>query len=376
MNSHLDEAFELAVRGLGRVSPNPAVGAIIVRDDQVIGTGFYTAAGVKHAEILALEEAGDGARGATMYVTLEPHSFQGRTPPCTDAIIAAGIRKVVAAAEDPNPQVRGRGFAQLRAKGIEVEITTEYAARAAALNEAFIHFMRTGRPLVTLKAALTLDGKIAAPDDDDSGHSPGHIQAWITSEKARAHVQILRHHSDAILTGIGTVLSDDCRMTDRTSEERARPLLRIVVDSQLRLPPESKMVTTCREDVLVITTSAGSAERRRRLEALGVRVEVLDGADGRVDVHAVPALLARDKYLSLMIEAGSKVNWAVLESGTADKIFFYYAAKILGGLKSLPVAGGAGRRRRSEAIQFRDVKLHSIAPDEFAVEAWLAREQF
>jgi diaminohydroxyphosphoribosylaminopyrimidine deaminase/5-amino-6-(5-phosphoribosylamino)uracil reductase len=372
MTSHLDEAFELAARGLGRVSPNPAVGAIVVRDDQVIGRGFYTAAGVKHAEILALEEAGDRARGATMYVTLEPHSFQGRTPPCTDAIVAAGIRKVVAAAEDPNPQVHGRGFAQLRAKGIEVEIASEYAARANALNEAFVHFMRTGRPLVTLKAALTLDGKIAAPDDDASGHSPG----WITSDQARAHVQILRHHSDAILTGIGTVLSDDCRMTDRTGQERARPLLRIVVDSQLRLPPESKMATTSYGDVLVITTSAGSVERRRRLEALGVRIEVLDGADGRVDLHAVPDLLAREKYLSLMIEAGSKVNWAVLEAGTADKIFFYYAPKILGGLKSLPVAGGAGRRRRSEAIQFREVKLHSIAPDEFAVEAWLAREAY
>ena len=376
MTPYLEEAFELAARGLGRVSPNPAVGAIVVRDDQIIGRGFYTAVGVKHAEILALEEAGDRARGATMYVTLEPHSFQGRTPPCTDAIVAAGIRKVVAAAEDPNPQVRGGGFAQLRSAGVEVEIATDYAARANALNEAFIHFMRTGRPLVTLKAALTLDGKIAAPDDDAAGQSPGHIQAWITSDQARAHVQTLRHHSDAILTGIGTVLSDDCRMTDRTGQERARPLLRIVVDSQLRLPPESQMVTGCRGDVLVITTSAGSSERRRRLEALGVRIEVLDGADGRVDLHAVPALLAREKYLSLMIEAGSKVNWAVLEAGTADKIFFYYAPKILGGLKSLPVAGGAGRRRRSEAIQFRDVKLHSIAPDEFAVEAWLSREVY
>ena len=155
MNPYLEEAFELAARGLGRVSPNPAVGAVVVRDDHVVGRGFYTAAGVKHAEIQSLEEAGERARGATMYVTLEPHSFQGRTPPCTDAIIAAGIHKVVCAAEDPNPQVRGRGFDQLRAKGIEVEMAPEYAARAGSLNEAFIHFMRTGRPLVTLKAALT-----------------------------------------------------------------------------------------------------------------------------------------------------------------------------------------------------------------------------
>jgi diaminohydroxyphosphoribosylaminopyrimidine deaminase/5-amino-6-(5-phosphoribosylamino)uracil reductase len=372
MHPYLEEAFELAARGLGRVSPNPAVGAIIVRDGQVVGRGFYTAAGVKHAEILALEEAGDRAHGADMYVTLEPHSFQGRTSPCTDAIIAAGIRRVISAVEDPNPRVRGRGFAQLRTAGVEVEMAPEYTARAHALNQAFDHFMRTGFPLVTLKAAVTLDGKIAAPEDVASGETQG----WITSEQARAHVQTLRHGHDAILTGIGTVLSDDCRLTDRTGLERSRPLLRIVLDSQLRLPPESKMATTCRNDVLVVTTSAASAERRRKLEAMGVRVEVLDGAEGRVDVRAVPALLSPEKYLSLMIEAGSKVNWAMLESGVADKIFFYYAPKILGGLKSLPVAGGAGRRRRVDAIRFRDVQVHPIATDEFAVEAWLEREVF
>ena len=302
-----------------------------------------------------------------MYVTLEPHSFQGRTPPCTDAIVAAGIRKVVAPVEDPNPQVRGHGFAQLRSAGVEVELAPEYAARAEALNEAFGHFMRTGRPLVTLKAAVTLDGKIAAPDDN---------AGWITSDVARRHVQTLRHQSDAILTGIGTVLADDCRLTDRTGLERARPLLRIVADSQLRLPPESQMAGSCQGDVLVVTTSAAAVERRRRLEALGVRVAILDGADGRVDLGAIRDLLAREKYLSLMIEAGSKVNWAMLEAGVADKIFFYYAPKILGGLKSLPVAGGVGRRRRADAIRFRNVKLHSISADEFAVEAFVEKDVY
>ena len=219
MNPHMEQALELAARGVGRVSPNPAVGAVIVRDGEVIGRGFYTSAGIKHAEVLALEEAGESARGATMYVTLEPHSFHGRTPPCTEAIIRSGISKVVAAMEDPNPQVRGRGFAQLREAGIEVELDHAYTARAAHMNEAFVHFMRTGLPLVTLKAAVTLDGKIAAPEDNEG---------WITSELARAHVQKLRHAHDAILTGIGTVLADDCRLTDRSGEERARPLLRIV----------------------------------------------------------------------------------------------------------------------------------------------------
>ena len=360
----MEEALELAARGRGRVSPGPAVGAVIVCDSEIAGRGFYTARGVRHAEVLAIEEAGERARGATMYVTLEPHCFQGRTPPCTDAILQAGIKKVIAAMEDPNPRVSGRGFQELRAGGVEVEIALEFGARAAALNEAFAHYMRTGRPLVMLKAALTLDGKIAAPEDN---------QGWITSERARAHVQKLRHESDAILTGIGTVLADDCRLTDRSGEERARPLLRIVLDSQLRLPADAKMVESCAGDVLVITTSAASAERRRRLEAKGVRVEVLEGPDGRADLKATVDLLGREKYLLLMIEAGSRINWSALESGAADKIFFYYAPKILGGMQSLPVAGGIGRRRRVDAIRFRDLKIHSITGDEFAVEAFLEK---
>jgi diaminohydroxyphosphoribosylaminopyrimidine deaminase / 5-amino-6-(5-phosphoribosylamino)uracil reductase len=367
MATHMEEALELAARGAGRTSPNPAVGAVIARDGQVIGCGFYTARGVKHAEILALEEAGEAARGAEMYVTLEPHSFHGRTPPCTDAILRAGICKVIAAMEDPNPQVRGRGFAQLREAGVEVVIAENYAARAAKLNEAFVHFMRTGLPLVTVKAAVTLDGKIAAPEDNEG---------WITSEAARAHVQKLRHANDAILTGIGTVLADDCRLTDRSGEERARPLLRIVADSQLRLPPDSRMVAGSESDVLVATTSAASADRRRKLESKGVRVEVLEGADGRVDLRAVVGLLAREKYLSLMIEAGSKVNWSALESEVADKIYFYYAPKILGGMQSLPVAGGTGRRRRADAIRFRDIQIHAITANEFAVEAFLEKNVY
>lgn len=365
MNRFLDQAFELAVRGLGRVSPNPAVGAVIVSGDEVVGAGFHTWAQMKHAEVIALEQAGNRARGAMLYITLEPCSHQGRTPPCAEAIIAAGVKKVVAASKDPNPQVCGAGFSLLRKAGIEVEIDADYAERANLLNEAFVHFMRTGRPLVTVKAAVTLDGKIGAPDDN---------QGWITSEAARVHVQSLRHHSDAILTGIGTVLADDCLLTDRTGKERSRPLLRIILDSQLRTPAESQMVVSCKNDLLVVTTSAASAERRKRLEAKGVRVEALEGTDGRADMYGLIQLLAREKYLSLMIEAGSRVNWTALESGVADKIFFYYAPKILGGTQSVPVAGGLGRRRRADAILFRDIHLHSITPTEFAVEAWLVKD--
>jgi diaminohydroxyphosphoribosylaminopyrimidine deaminase/5-amino-6-(5-phosphoribosylamino)uracil reductase len=359
---YLDQALDLAEKGWGRTSPNPAVGAVLVQDGDVVGRGYHTWAGVKHAEVLAIEEAGAKAQGATMYVTLEPCSHEGRTGPCVQSIVNAGIRKVVAPIEDPNPLVRGKGFDILRKAGIEVELDDGAATRAREINEPFLHFMRTGKPLVTVKAAVTLDGKIAAPDNNEG---------WITSEIARCHVQTLRHRSDAILTGIGTVLADDCRLTDRTGEERSRPLLRIVADSQLRLPAEAKMVTSSRGDLMVVTTSAGSVERRRRLESLGVRVESLEGTDGRVSLRAIAELLAREKYLSLMIEGGSRINWSALESGVADKIFFYYAPKILGGTQSLPVAGGAGRRGRKDAIRFHDVRLHTISSDEFAVEGWL-----
>jgi diaminohydroxyphosphoribosylaminopyrimidine deaminase/5-amino-6-(5-phosphoribosylamino)uracil reductase len=224
--------------------------------------------------------------------------------------------------------------------------------------------MRTGRPLVTLKTALTLDGKIAAPDDN---------RGWITSEVARAHVQQLRHDTDAILTGIGTLLADDCLLTDRTGLPRSRPLLRVVIDSLLRTPPRCRMIDSCHGDVVVITTSAASPDRRKALEARGASVLIFDGPGGRTDLRAVVDWLAREKYLSLIIEAGSRVNWAALDAGIVDKIFFYYGAKILGGTQSLPMAGGPGRRRRVDAIAVHDMTLHNVAKDEFAVEAYVHR---
>jgi diaminohydroxyphosphoribosylaminopyrimidine deaminase/5-amino-6-(5-phosphoribosylamino)uracil reductase len=358
------EALALAREGVGRVSPNPAVGAVVVREGRVVGRGFHTWKGVKHAEVIALEEAGEAARGADLYVTLEPCAHTGRTPPCADAIIRAGIARVISITEDPNPQVSGRGFARLREAGIEVVLAPEFAEEARRLNLAFFHFMRTGKPLVTLKSALTLDGKIAAPEDNSG---------WITSERARAHVQLVRHEHDAILTGINTVLGDDCLLTDRSGLERSRPLLRIVLDSLLRLPPESRMVQSCRGDVLVVCTSVAPASRRAALEQRGVEVVALDGDGGRPDLAKVVSLLASRQYLSLMIEAGSKVNWSALEGAVADRILFYYAPKILGGMESLPVAGGLGRRRRLDAILFRDVRLTPIPPDEFLLEAWLVK---
>jgi diaminohydroxyphosphoribosylaminopyrimidine deaminase/5-amino-6-(5-phosphoribosylamino)uracil reductase len=358
------EALSEAAKGRGQTSPNPAVGAVVVQGETIAGRGHHVYSGLKHAEVVALEQAGERARGATLYVTLEPCCHTGRTAPCTDTVIRAGVAKVVIAMQDPNPLVCGKGLSRLRAAGIAVEIDNEAAEEAHRLNEAYIHFMRTGLPLVMLKAAVTLDGKIAAPEDN---------RGWITSEQARAHVQTLRHGSDAILSGIGTVLSDDCLLTDRSGLPRSRPLLRIVVDSQLRLPAGSRMVRSVQNDVVIVTTSAAPNDRRRVLEDAGVQVVVFDGPGGRTDFPSIVRWLAEQKYQSLMIEAGSKVNWSALESGIVDKIFFYYAPKILGGMQSLPVAGGAGRKRRVDAIQFNNVRLHSITPDEFAVEAWMEK---
>jgi len=246
-----------------------------------------------------------------------------------------------------------------------VEPAEEFRAEAKKLNEDFVHFMRTGRPLVTLKAALTLDGKIAAPDDN---------HGWITSEVARAHVQQLRHQADAILTGVGTVLADDCRLTDRTGLPRSRPLQRVVADSQLRIPLDSQMVTGTKDDLAVVGTSAASAERRKALESRGVKVLAFDGPGGRTDLRRLVEWMGGEKRLSLIIEAGSMLNWAALDSGIVDKVFFYYAPKILGGTEALPVAGGLGRRRRMDAILLNRVHVHSIAEDEFALEGYIRKD--
>jgi diaminohydroxyphosphoribosylaminopyrimidine deaminase/5-amino-6-(5-phosphoribosylamino)uracil reductase len=362
----MQQALELAKKGRGLTSPNPTVGCVIERDGRLLGAGFHTWSGVDHAEIVALAQAGEQARGATLYCTLEPCSHQGRTGPCAQALIDAGIARAVVAIEDPNPRVRGAGIALLRGAGIDVSLDPSAQTAAEKLNEPFIHFMRTGMPLVTIKAALTLDGKIAAPQDN---------LGWITSEVARADVQMVRHYSDAILTGLGTVLEDDCLLTDRSGLPRSRPLLRIVLDSQFRIPQTAKMITSAHDDVLVVGTSAGPRERRKALEAAGVQTLIADGPAGRTDPRQVVEYLARNQYLSLMVEAGSHVNWSMLDSQIADKVLFYYAPKILGGFKSLPVAGGQGRQRRIDAILFERLTVLPVSQDEFSVEAFVVKSQ-
>jgi diaminohydroxyphosphoribosylaminopyrimidine deaminase/5-amino-6-(5-phosphoribosylamino)uracil reductase len=361
------EALELARQARGLASPNPMVGAVVTAEDgRKVGSGLHTFDGRRHAEVIALEQAGEAARGGTLYCNLEPCNHEGRTPPCTEAIVAAQVQRVVVAGRDEDPRVPGKGLERLREAGIEVEIAEEFAAEARRLNEAFFHYARASRPLVTLKTAVTLDGKIAAPDDNTG---------WLTSEVARAHVQQVRHDHDAILTGIGTVLADDCLLTDRSGLPRRRPLLRVVMDSLLRLPIESQLVTSFHEDLVVMTTSAAPARRRAALEAREIPVYVFDTRAGRVDLDAVLHWLGLRQVISLLIEAGAKLNWAALDSGIVDKTLVYFAPKILGGVDSLPLAGGIGRRSRSGAIRLRNVSTFPVGPDEFAVEAYLVKEQ-
>jgi diaminohydroxyphosphoribosylaminopyrimidine deaminase / 5-amino-6-(5-phosphoribosylamino)uracil reductase len=368
-------ALELAREGIGLTSPNPCVGAIIVDDKgEIVGTGIHKYEAVKHAEILALEQAGKKARGATLYINLEPCSHQGRTGPCADALIAAGIGRVVASMSDPNPQVSGRGFARLQSAGLQVD-TGILQEEAKILNEAFAKYIRAASPLVTMKAAMTLDGKIAPPPAMSPGPTAvgahGPTGGWITSEAARAHVQQLRHQNDAIMVGVGTVIADDPMLTDRSGFARRRPLLRVILDSRLRLPLESQVVKTVKDDVLVLCSFA-EEKKKKQLQKRGIRVEQIPTAtpDGRPEMGTISRSLGKMEITSLLIEGGALVNWAALASGIVDKVFLYYSPKILAGTGSVPFAAGAGFGRMSDAAYVKSIKLHRFGED-FAVEGYL-----
>jgi len=372
---HLRRALELAQKGFGLASPNPHVGAVLVDiNGNVVGEGFHTYEGLKHAEVLAIEQAGAKARDATLYINLEPCSHQGRTGPCADALIAAGIKRVVTCTPDPNPTVSGRGFARLRQAGIQVA-SGLLEEEARPLNDAFTKYIRYRFPLVTLKAGMTLDGKIAPPPEEMTATGEvgagGPTGGWITSNEARAHVQQLRHQHDAILVGVGTVIADNPLLTDRTGLPRRRPLLRVIMDSHLRLPLESRMAQTAKDDVLVFCSFAEEKKKQTLLDH-GIQVEQVApaGLYGRPDLEAICRRLAEREITSVMIEGGALVNWTALASGVADKIFFYYAPKILAGTGSVPFAAGPGFRRMSEAAHLKWFRLHRFGED-FAVEGYL-----
>jgi len=360
-------ALELAAKGEGLASPNPMVGAVLVRDGRVVAEAFHTYDGLRHAEIIALEAAGAESRGATLYINLEPCSHTGRTGPCTRALIAAGIERVVAGMIDPNPAVSGRGLKELRAAGIQVDCscTSDACADARRLNEAFAWWIRKHRPLVTLKTALTLDGSLVLP-----GSRNGHEHCWITSEISRAEVHRMRHASDAIMTGIGTIIDDDPLLTDRSGLPRRRPLLRVILDSRLRLSPKSQIMRTVRDDVLVFTCANATGARAKKLAALGVEVVPVRSRKGRPDLQSVLEGLGRRDILSLMLEAGPLLNQAVLEADLVEKVRLFYAPTLVGLGSSLP---GMPLRKRASALrvhQLSGIRTQTFGPD-FAVEGYL-----
>jgi diaminohydroxyphosphoribosylaminopyrimidine deaminase / 5-amino-6-(5-phosphoribosylamino)uracil reductase len=342
----LNLALELASRGVGQVSPGPLVGCVITNSGgDLVGQGFYLFDNVKHAETLALQQADQEARGGTAYVSLEPHAHHGRTAPCTDALIAARIKRVVAPIEDLNPKVSGRGFDHLRAAGIVVD-TGLFATEAERLNEKYLHQMRTGLPFVHLKLALSLDGKIATR----TGHS-----RWITGPESLTRAHELRHEYDAILVGVGTAMTDDPLLTDRSQLKRRRPLIRVLLDERLELSPESRLVQTARESPLIVVTSEkADPEKAERLRGLGA--DLIAGEPTR---NPLPMLkeLSNRSIQSVLLEGGSRVAGVFMDAGLINKATFLVAPKIIGGLAAPSAVAGLGAENMSGAWSLEDVEV-------------------
>lgn len=369
----LAHALALARRGRALSSPNPMVGAVLVRNRRVVGEGFHAYDAMQHAEIVALEAAGAAARRSTLYVNLEPCCTTGRTGPCTQALIQGGVARVVASISDPNPAIAGRGFKQLRSAGIEVEIGV-CRADAQRLNEAFAMWITTGRPFVTLKSGLTLDGQLVLPVSKKNTGGPNKAARWITSAESREEVQHMRHASDAVMTGIGTVLADDPLLTDRTGMLRRRPLLRVVLDSRLRINPRSKLVRTAHEDVLVFTCAAPDSPRAKALRRAGVDVVNITGRGDRPDLYAVLAQLGKRKITSVLLEAGATLNQAALDADLIDKVRLFYAPKLVGALPGVLNRKNVKTKIRGNTpAPVRDLsglRIQQFGPD-FAVEGYL-----
>ena len=342
-------ALDLAAQGVGQVSPGPLVGSVVVgATGEIVGEGFYVFEAIKHAETIALEVAGEKARGGTAYVSLEPHAHYGRTAPCTDALIAAGIKRVVAPIEDLNPKVSGKGFAHLRAAGVIVE-TGLLRDEAAQVNEAYLHYMSTGLPFVHLKLAVSLDGKIATRTGDSR---------WITGPDARARAHELRHQYDAILVGAGTVTIDDPLLTDRSGLPRRRPLVRVVLDEKLRISAESQLATTTSEAPVIVfgdPESPGTAA----LRAQGI--EIVNST--RCDLNAVLRELASRSLQSVLVEGGSTIAGEFLDAGLVNKVTFFIAPKIVGGAEAPSAVAGTGVDAMAEALELEHVTVAQRGKD-------------
>ena len=345
-------AISLARNGLGRTSPNPLVGAVIVRDGRIVAEGWHRKAGTPHAEIHALNMAGELARGATVYVSLEPCAHYGRTGPCARALVEAGVSRVVVAMTDPNPKVAGKGIAILQEAGIQVT-TGVLEQEARQLNEVFLKWMTTGLPFVALKTAMTLDGKIAT--------AAGQSQ-WITNEASRYETHRLRDVYDGILVGINTALADNPALTTRLKEYPGRNPVRIVVDSRARLPLESKLVTDGAARTIVAVTAGAPADRLEALRSAGAEV-IVAGSGDQVDMHSLMEQLGAMKISSVLVEGGGSVNFSLLQAGLVDRVYAFIAPKLVGGRDALTPVEGEGFQELDRAVELENIQLRQLGSD-------------
>jgi diaminohydroxyphosphoribosylaminopyrimidine deaminase / 5-amino-6-(5-phosphoribosylamino)uracil reductase len=354
------KALALAEKGVGLASPNPSVGCLIVQDGHIVGRGWHEYALTDHAEVKALTEAGERSKNATAYVTLEPCSHYGRTPPCADRLVEAGILRVVVAKVDPNPQVSGRGIQRLTSAGVRVDVGL-FSEEAGKIIEPFACHIATGTPLVISKVGMSLDGKIG------TGHPDGR---WITSSEGREFGQRLRLGVDAILVGIGTILADDPELTYRGSRPKARDLIRVILDSRLRTPPSARVFQTRpRTPILIFCGAEATTGRCRRLEREGAEVVRVPSSQSGLDLKTVLQELGKRSALGVLVEGGSRVHWEFLASGLVDSFYFVVAPIVLGGKEAVPSIGGAGYKAIADAPRFKIRKSYSIGPD-FVLETY------
>ena len=358
----MTRALRLAARGSGRTSPNPMVGAVVVAGGRIVGEGFHRKAGDPHAEIIALQAAGPRSKGGTLYITLEPCSHtRKRTPPCVPAILSAGLHRVVVAMRDPNPLVKGAGLRRLQRGGLSVSVGC-LERKAEQLNESYLHRMRTGRPLVTLKMAMTLDGKTATA----AGES-----RWITGPQARRHSHRLRSQVDAIMVGINTVLADDPQLTVRLGRPVPRQPLRVIMDSRLRIPLTARVLSNrLRTGTIIATTARCPRARLTRLRKQGITVLTLSNERGRVSLRACLRQLARVGINHLLIEGGSELAASALYTGVVDRLRLYIASRLLGGNEAKGLIGGTGPSRLARALPVTCLSIKKIGPD-FLLEGTL-----
>ena len=350
----MNMALDLAAKGHGFTSPNPMVGAVVVKDDRVVGRGYHKIAGGPHAEVNALEVAGEFAKGATLYVTLEPCNHTGRTPPCTLKILELGVARVVAAMKDPNPKVAGTGAEFLKQNGVQVT-TGVCEAQAQQLNEAFVKYVLTGRPFVMAKCAATLDGRIATRTGDSR---------WVTGETARRYVHQLRHRTDAIMVGINTIRNDDPSLTTRLPGFQGSDPTRVILDTHLTISPDARVLKQASAAPTILVAGIHVAgNKKTAIEKAGARVIEVALKNDLIDMNLLMEQLGAMELTSLLIEGGSRVLASAFNHAVVDKVFFFYAPKIMGGDDGVPICSGPSAELMEECIGIRDIAVHRLGDD-------------